>query len=45
MVKQLGCPTYFMKLSSADLRWNEIVSTISEINKLKLSIEGIERQM
>ena len=25
MVKQLGCATFFMTLSSADLRWNELV--------------------
>ena len=29
MIKQLGLPTYFMTLSCADLRWNELVSIIS----------------
>ena len=43
MVKQLGCPTFFMKLPSADLRWNELVSIISGTNNLKLSKEGIEK--
>ena len=28
MVKQLGLPTYFMTLSCADLRWNELVDII-----------------
>ena len=36
MVKQLGCPIFFVKLSSADLRWNELVSIISEINSPQL---------
>ena len=26
MVKQLGLPTFFMTLSCADLRWNELIS-------------------
>ena len=29
MVKQLGLPTFFMTLSCADLRWNELISIIS----------------
>ena len=28
MVKQLGLPTFFMTLSCADLRWNELMSII-----------------
>ena len=43
MVKQLGCPTSFMTLSSADLRWNELISIIAELNNLKLSEEDIEK--
>ena len=31
MVKQLGLPTFFMTLSCADLRWNELVSIISKL--------------
>ena len=37
MVKQLGLPTFFMTLSCADLRWNELVSIISKLNGLNHS--------
>ena len=43
MVRLLGCPTFFMTLSSADLRWNELVSIISDISKLQLSEEDIAK--
>ena len=29
MLKQLGLPTFFVTLSYADLRWNELTSIIS----------------
>ena len=32
MVKQLGCPTFFLTLSCADLRWNELVEIIQTLN-------------
>ena len=32
MVKQLGTPTFFSILSYADLRWNELISIIYELN-------------
>ena len=32
MVKQLGLSTFFMTLSRADLRWDELVSIISKLN-------------
>ena len=35
MVKQLGLPTFFMTLSCADLRWDELVSIISKLNCIK----------
>ena len=41
MVKQLGIPTFFLTLSCADLRWNELISIISKINNLNLSDEDI----
>ena len=28
MLKQLGCPSFFLTLSSADLKWNELVEVI-----------------
>ena len=34
MVKQLGLPTFFMTLSCADLRWNELISIISKRESL-----------
>ena len=43
MVRQLGCQTFFMTLSSADLTWNELVSIISDISKLQLSEEDIAK--
>ena len=41
MVKQLDCPT-FLTLSCADLRWNELVETISKLNSLGLIKENAE---
>ena len=41
MVKQLGLPTYFMTLSCADLRWNELESIISKLNGENLTDEQI----
>ena len=32
MTKQLGVPSYFMTLSCADLRWNELVIIIEKLN-------------
>ena len=37
MVKQLGIPTYFLKLSCADLRWEELPYIINKLNNLGLS--------
>ena len=41
MVKQLDLPSYFMTLSCADLRWNELVSIISKLNGGNLTDEKI----
>ena len=41
MVKQLVIPTFFMALSSADLKWNELISIINKLNKQGLSEEDI----
>ena len=40
MVKQLGLPTFFMTLSCADLRWNELISIISTL-KGETLLDGI----
>ena len=37
IVKQLGVPTFFMTLSSADMKWNELVSIINKLHMLDLS--------
>ena len=41
MVKQLGVPTFFMTLSSVDLKWNELVDIINKLHKLDMSEEDI----
>ena len=43
MVKQLGLPTFFMTLSCADLRWNELISIISTLKGETLQEEEINR--
>jgi len=42
MVKQLGLPTYFMTLSCADLRWNELVDIIQKLKGEELTEAEIE---
>ena len=41
MVKQLGVPTIFMTLSSADLKWNELVYIINKLHKLDMPEDDI----
>ena len=41
MVKQLGIPTYFLTLSCADLRWEELPYIINRLNNLGLSDEEL----
>ena len=43
MVKQLGLPTFFMTLSCAELRWNELISIISTLKGETLQEEEINR--
>ena len=42
MVKQLGLPTFFMTLSCADLRWNELVEIIAKLNRSNITEEEIK---
>ena len=42
MVKQLGIPTYYLTLSCADLRWEELSYIINKLNKLGLSEEELK---
>ena len=43
MVKQLGIPTFFLALSFADLRWNELISIISKLNGLNIPEEDVDQ--
>ena len=42
MVKQLGIPTFFMTLSCANLRWNELIQVIAKFNSLNLVDDDIK---
>ena len=41
MVKQLGIPTFFLTLSCADLRWQELLHIVNKLNDLGLDDEKI----
>ena len=41
IVKQLAIPTYFLTLSCADLRWEELPYIINKLNTLSLSDEKL----
>ena len=43
MVKQLEIPTYFLTLSSAYLRWEELPYIINKLNNLGLSEEELKK--
>lgn len=42
MIKQVGCKTFSMALSCADLRQKDLAEIISKLNRLGLSAEDIE---
>ena len=42
MVKQLGTPVFFLTLSCADLRWNELISIIFKFNCVNISDEEVD---
>ena len=42
MVKQIGLPTFFLTLSCADLRWNDLVSIIKHLEGAIMTDEEIE---
>ena len=42
MVKQLGVPTYFLTLSCADLRWDELPYIINKLNNLGVTEEELK---
>ena len=37
MIKQLGCPTFFLTLSCEVLKWKELPEIISKLNKLNVN--------
>ena len=39
MVKQLGCPTFFITLLCANLHWNDLVEIIAKLKNMNLSEE------
>ena len=41
MVKQLGVPTIFLKLSRADLRWKEFLEIIQILNEAEFDISNL----
>ena len=43
MANQLGIPTFFLTLSCADLRCNELISILSKLNVLNISDEDINQ--
>ena len=42
MVKQLGTPKFFLTLSCADLRWNEVISIIFKLTRVDISDEKVD---
>jgi len=42
MVRQLGCPTWFMSLSAADLHWPELITLIANERGRQLSEEDVK---
>ena len=42
IVKQLGRPSFFLTLSCADLRWNELISIIFKLNLADISDEEVD---
>ena len=43
MVKQLGIPTFFLTLTCADLRWNELISIIFKLKGTEVSENDINK--
>ena len=41
MVRQLGIPQFFLTLSCADLRWNELVSIISKLDSANIAVKDL----
>ena len=42
LVKQLGSPTFFLTLSCADLRWEELLIIIAKLNNMQLDLNNVD---
>ena len=42
MVKQLGISTFFVTLSCANLKWEELPNIINKLNQLSVSDKGLK---
>ena len=42
MVKQLGLPTFFLTLSCADLRWDELIQIIARISNIEINENDLD---
>ena len=42
MIRQLGCPAFFLTLSCADLYWEELILITSELNHIGLTKEVVK---
>ena len=45
MIRQLGCPTFFMTLSCVDLRWNDLIADIFNLKGQNISVEHIKNML
>ena len=43
MINQLRIPTFFLILSCADLRWNELISITFKFNRVDISNEEVDK--
>ena len=42
MIRQLGCPTFFLTLSAAETKWSELLSILKQIlDGVELSVEEV----
>ena len=39
IIGQLGCPTFFMTLSCAELHWNDLIANIFKLKRQNISEE------
>ena len=42
MIRRLGCPTFFVTLSCADLHWNDLIANMFKLKRQNISEEHIK---